>query len=324
MFNITFYNASGAKTNRFNFSTTKNCSALCNGNIAISGALTLDLSNAVDGSYCFNGCTNMTGFVSNMAVLKTGTCMFQGCTKLTFFESPLENLEDGTSMFASDSALVTFKTNTLSKLITGSCMFQSCAALPSFSYDLSKLTTGTSMFKGCTSLETFISMLPSLNTAAEMFSGCKLSSQSLFYIINTLPTYTSGSHPIMFGINALDTDEDRLRFAQELKYSDWASLQSAFTTKGWTPSWQYNASAAQANTLSMFNSASPIWFKLEEVTDSNASYELVSEEGDETTEKRYNCSWFHSGADTEGYEYFGSFLEAFGYHGVIPVEYKEY
>ena len=167
-------------------------------------------------------------------------------------------------------------------------------------------------------------MLPSLNTAGDMFSGCKLSSQSLFYIINTLPTYTSGSHPIMFGINALDTDEDRLRFAQELKYSDWASLESAFTTKGWTPSWQYNAPASPANTLSMFTSSSPIWFKLEEVTEHDAPYELVSEEGDKDTEKRYNCSWFHSGADTEGYEYFGSFLEAFGYHGVIPVEYKEY
>ena len=324
MFNITFYNATGAKTNRFNFSTTKNCSALCNGNTAITGALTLDLSNAIDGSYCFNGCTNMTGFTSNMAMLKTGASMFLSCTKMTSFESPLENLEDGTSMFNSNTVLTTFKTNTLSKLVTGSTMFQNCAALPSFSYDLSKLATGTSMFKGCTSLETFVSMLPSLNTAADMFSGCKLSAKSLFYIINTLPTYTSGSHPIMLGINALDTDEDRLRFAQELKYSDWASLESAFTSKKWTVTWQYNASVAPANTLSMFTSSSPIWFKLEEVTEHDVPYELVSEEGDKDTEKRYNCSWFHSGTDTEGYEYFGSFLEAFGYHGVIPVEYKEY
>lgn len=74
----------------------------------------------------------------------------------------------------------------------------------------------------------------------------------------------------------------------------------------------------------MNTTPSPIWVKLEEViADENGKlphYSYVSEDGS----KYFNIHWYHSSnGDNEGYDYFGSLLEACGYFGVIPKKYLE-
>lgn len=135
-----------------------------------------------------------------------------------------------------------------------------------------------------------------------------------------------GNIQISLGIE--NTDEARLQMAKDVLCDSWEEVEAEFTNKGWTVHWTYDGSSSSANTLDLENTSSPVWVKLEEVFPETLEDGTVipprcshcSEDGT----KKYKLHWFHStNGSTEGYQYFGSLLEACGYFGVIPVKYFE-
>jgi hypothetical protein len=103
-------------------------------------------------------------------------------------------------------------------LTDGTDMFKNCSKLATFVGDLSAMTDGTSMFQGCTLLTTFIADLSSLTNGENMFDGCALSCETALEIVESLPTYTSGTHKIKIsvggGASALLTEASELAQAK--------------------------------------------------------------------------------------------------------------
>ena len=103
--------------------------------------------------------------------------------------------------------------------------FETAAQMPgtltSWVADLSNLTNGDYMFDGCSYLKTFIGDLSSLTSAVDMFNGCQLDSESIEFILDSLPTVTSGTIDITIEQSS-DANIDE--------------LEAAFAAKGWTAS----------------------------------------------------------------------------------------
>lgn len=101
------------------------------------------LSSLTNGTYMFQGCSNLTSFTSDLSSLTNGFYMFQGCSNLTSFTADLSSLTDGSSMFNNCPKLTTFSSD-LSSLTNGQSMFYQCKNLTSFNSDLSSLTNAGS------------------------------------------------------------------------------------------------------------------------------------------------------------------------------------
>ena len=99
-----------------------------------------------------------------------------------------------------DSQLTTW-VGDMPNLESGYDMFANCATLTTFIGDLSSLKHGNQMFIGC-ALTTFIGDLSSLENGDNMFEGCKLSTETALEIVETLPTYTSGTHRITISVTS--------------------------------------------------------------------------------------------------------------------------
>ena len=97
-----------------------------------------------------------------------------------------------------NGGLIEFNSS-LPELKSGVQMFDTCA-LTNFNIPLPKLENGSNMFYRCGSLSNFESDLPSLQNGNFMFENSKLNKTSVIRIINSLPTYNSGSHVISLGI----------------------------------------------------------------------------------------------------------------------------
>lgn len=110
-------------------------------------------------------------------------------------------------------------------------MFRNCTSLEEFTAALpSNLDTTTQMFDGCSSLTSFTPSLPSaLKTATNMFRGCKLDKESVQNIVNTIPTYTSGTHQIAIGV-----DSTKITQAEQNAFN------TTLTGKRWTVTWERN------------------------------------------------------------------------------------
>ena len=86
-------------------------------------------------------------------------------------------------------------------------VFNYCSALSEFIGDLSSLTDGYRMFYYCSALSEFIGDLSSLENGVQMFdgfntiNGCKLNAESVECILESIPTYTDGSHNLGLGIH---------------------------------------------------------------------------------------------------------------------------
>ena len=120
-------------------------------------------------------------------------------TQLIKFNSPLPSLQTGDRMLNWNNGLIEFD-SFLPELKSGVQMFDTCT-LTTFNVPLPKLENGNYMFYRCSSLVNFESDLPSLKNGSFMFETSKLNKASVIRIINSLPTYTSGSHLISFGIH---------------------------------------------------------------------------------------------------------------------------
>jgi hypothetical protein len=264
------------------------------------------------------------------------------------FSSNLDNLKDGEAMFLSCSKLTSFNSNLLN-LERGYSMFAYCKLLKNFNSSLASLVDGKDMFRKCilsaNSLMIIMDTIRNIKAEKESLSekiAAGEPSEKVYkdvgwqengsYIIECLgrkdtidSNYSVGRITIGLGIE--NTDEARLQMAKDVLCNSWEEVEAEFTNKGWTVQWIYNGSSL-ANTLELENNNSPVWAKLEEVFSETLEDGTVipprcnycSEDGT----KKYMLHWFHStNGSTEGYQYFGSLLEACGYFGVIPVRYLE-
>lgn len=138
----------------------------------------LDTSNISDGSYMFQNCSKLTSWTVELPNLTNSNYMFSGCSGLASWTVDLPNLTNGTSMF------------------------NGCSKLTSFSGDLTNLTNGYGMFSTCSKLTSFNAEtegLKSLSDGTNMFQNCILDETSVLHILNTIPTYTSGTHKLHLG-----------------------------------------------------------------------------------------------------------------------------
>ena len=251
--------------------------------------------------------------------LTNGSMLFQNNTSFTSFNSDLSNLTDGEFMFYSTS-LESFSGD-LSNLTNGFCMF-SIASLKSFSGDLSSLTNGNNMFYN-SSLESFSGDLSSLTNGEGMFFNTKLDATSLANILHFINTPTTKG-TINIGLGIDNTDDAKQSLATAVYCKDWAEVNQEFDDKNWTVQWQFNGAPTSAATLDMDTIPSPVFVKIDEViADENGKlphYSYVTEDGS----KFFNLHWYHeSNDDNQGYDYFGSLLEACGAYGIVPKEQLE-
>ena len=284
-----------------------------------------NLSSLRDGTGMFAGCSQLTTFTSNLSSLTIGQEMFERCSNLTTFTSNLSSLTDSYEMFFNCTALTTFSSD-LSSLMYGNYMFEECEFLTSFTSDLSSLTDGRMMFDGCSSLTSFTSNLSSLIGGYCMFSGCKLDAASVKSIIDTINTYSgeSGLDPgvLRLGMGCDDNTADKDLFAQEVGYTDMASLLAALQAKGWTVTAQYNG--RPTSTYSMRRTTEPtlpVFVKLEEVEESSDKLKSFHTHISFDGTKKYRLNWFHeTSGTTDGYTQFNSLEEAIEHFNIKQVE----
>lgn len=270
----------------------------------------------------------------------------------------LDNLIDGANMFLSFSGpekLFCYAP----KLENGEDMFsQVCAVdygiraeetIKEFYGDLPSLKNGEFMFYG-TNLKEFRGDLSSLENGAYMFSREQyldeteeedvskyvpdLSPTSVLTILESLPTHTDGFHIISISIQIDDTTEAKDAFAKEALFDSWEALNEAFDNKKWTVYWELGK--VTSNTLEANENTVPTkWYvKLTEIKTNPIMKKYAEKQNKryipskanyctEDGEKFYKLEWCNDSNNLEGYQEFGSLLEACGYFGVIPVKYLE-
>ena len=204
--------------------------------------------------------------------------MFIACSQLTKdWTIPMPNLESALWMFQN----VRFK---------------------KFSSDLPNLTSAKSMFAYNINLNQFRGALPKLLDGTTMFIGCRLDACSVFYIISSVPTWTSGEHLLTIGCGCSNDDESKDAYAQEIGYESFTTLNDAFIAKGWTVTWQFNGPVAANYSLrNPRPEPSKVFAKISEIDEEVAIYT--------DGEKFYNLDWGHVVND-DSYEEFESFEAA--------------
>ena len=121
----------------------------------------------------------------------------------------------------------------------GGYMFYSCNELTTFIGDLSSLKDGNNMFYDCTKLTTFIGDLSSLENGYGMFengdvnASSKLNAESVECILETIPTYTDGSHDLHLGIHIDAVATFNEITGAQLPATKGSSLTNV-SYKGWT------------------------------------------------------------------------------------------
>ena len=105
--------------------------------------------------------------------------------------------------------------------------------------EMPNLTNGEYMFHSYyTGLTSFTADLSALTNGHYMFHNRQLNKESALRVLNTIPSYSSGNHPLMLGIHVdHQADEEVL-----------AAIDSA-TAKGWTLTTQWNGTPTSGVSL---------------------------------------------------------------------------
>lgn len=159
---------------------------------------TVDLPKLTNASYMFYRCSGLTSWTADLPNLTNGTYMFYYCSKLSSWTVDLPNLTIGAYMFYECPKLSSWTVD-LPNLTDGSYMFYYCTGLTSWTVDLPNLTNGDSMFYNCPNLGSWTVDLPNLTTGNSMFYNCILDEASVLHILNSIPSYTSGTHKLHLG-----------------------------------------------------------------------------------------------------------------------------
>ena len=117
-------------------------------------------------------------------------------------------------------------------------VFTFCSRLSKFVGDLSSLTDGYKMFYTCSALSEFVGDLSSLENGSQMFdgdnaiTGCKLNAESVECILESIPTYTDGTHNLGLGIHVDAVATFNEITGAQLPATKGSSLNVSY--KGWT------------------------------------------------------------------------------------------
>ena len=229
-----------------------------------------------------------------------------------FSTTNLSNLENAFWMFGCTTRWSkTEWTYDLPKLTNGVYMFAhdgEIRQIQRFAATLPKLEKGDNMFLAQAGLVRFESDLPALQSGTLMFSLGRLDKESALRVLTTIPTYTSGSHPLTIGIHVdHKTDEEVL-----------AAIDAA-TAKGWTVTTQWNGTATSSTFDLRPTPTPPVYAKC---VQSEYSWYI------DATNTRYSVEWGHvitspDGKSPEelGYQQFNSLEEALNQWGLT--EYNE-
>lgn len=239
------------------------------------------------------------------------------------WEYALPELGRADGLFFSGSNLKSFNSE-LPELSYASYLFYRALRLTGWNIDLPKLTNSRYMFEQTLftkfagklpvlnsasgmflagALTDFESDLPALSYGGNMFAGCKLNKTSVLRILNTIPTWTSGDHPLTLGIH-IDYQNDEEVLAA-IALADIAQTPVADGGKGWTLTIQWNGTPT-AQTASTFGLRKPpIYAKLGTV-----------ERPDGAIENFLDWGHYVSNAEENGYQEFASIEEAEEYFNI--------
>lgn len=87
------------------------------------------------------------------------------------------------------------------------------------------------MFYNCTNLTSFNSTLPTLDYGQDMFYGCILDEDSVLRILNSIPTFTSGTHKLHLGKG---TNYQNSTEIADLLNTTTPIAAANYSYKGWT------------------------------------------------------------------------------------------
>jgi hypothetical protein len=181
------------------------------------------------------------------------------------------------------------------------------ANLIRFAGDLSKLEEGAQMFWYVYGMTSFESTLSSLRSGSLMFTASRLDKDSALRILNSIPPYTSGKHPLLIGIHIDHKYDPEVNLAlkkADINYTPTVELPEEVTEgKGWTVDVQWNGKPT--STASTFDRGTLIYAKVGEL-----------EHPDGTTEKYLDWGHYVSGWEARGYEQFRSLESAYEYFGL--------
>ena len=166
--------------------------------------------------------------------------------------------------------------------------------ISSFTSPLPKLRIGNHMFssRDVRLFSVFNSELPSLESGNGMFNNVKLDKVSALRVLNSIPAYTSGSHPLTIGIHVDHQNDEEVL----------AAITNA-ETKGWTLTVQWNGTPTTQSATTYGLRKSSIYVRVGE-------HEIQ----DGTTERVLD--WGHYVTNPEDYQEFSSLEEASEYFGI--------
>lgn len=226
---------------------------------------------------------NIARFDIGLPALTRGHSMFM-LSGLTFWNQDLPKLEEGAQMFKWCYSLTSFKGD-MPLLVSVSNMFARCTALKNFSGDLSSLRDGNQMFASSglqvfesdvsaltrgywficnTGLKVFKSDLSSLDSGGNMFGGAQLNKESALRVLNSIPSYTSGTHALTIGIHVDHKNDEEV-----------AAALTAAAGKGWTVTTQWNGTATAATYSLRRTMALPVYAKMAEMESPDGETEQV-------------------------------------------------
>lgn len=159
--------------------------------------------------------------------------MFGYSTNLTTFTGALHDGCGCQQMFEGCTSLATVWPDRTEFWSLSGCswMFLNCTSLTGWHLSFpAGLTNVQSMFQGCTSLRDWTAeSMGGVSSASGLFMSCKLSKASVQKIVDTIPSYTSGSHPITIGVDSTSITQEEQDAANAI-----------LAGKGWTVSWERN------------------------------------------------------------------------------------
>lgn len=169
-----------------------------------------------------------------------------------------------------------------------------CSKVTEIRVNAPNLSIANMFAENCANLRVFEGSLPSLSDAPNMFYGCQLDAHSTISVLNSLPSYSSGTHRICMGIH-VDYEAD----------ADVAAAVADAEAKGWTVDVQWNGTATAQAASTWGLRRKPVYAKVEELETLDGATERVLAWG------HYVTNW-----EERGYMEFASVEEAKEYFNI--------
>ena len=159
-----------------------------------------------------------------------------------------------------------------------------------------QLSIGTRGLGSRSPLEVFDAELPSLSDGSLAFENCKLDKDSALKILNSIPSYTSGSHPLTIGINIDHQTDDEVL----------AAIANA-EAKKWTLTVQWNPGGPTYTTpeASTFAMRTLIYARVGKMERPDGNIEQF-------------LDWGHYVTNPQDFQEFPSLQEAYSHFGIQP------